>query len=180
MNRALPIPALALPLLLLGCPPSPPVCAPAHDAATVILVRHAEKVSDDKDPDLSDAGRARASRLAVLLGRSGVTRLVATDLKRTQQTLAPLAEAVGKPIDVRAAKETDALAKELRETPPGAVVVVAHHSNGIPRIARSMGVVPRGLGATDDALPETEFGRIMVMSLGCDRTHASVVELSSD
>lgn len=171
--------ALALlALVFVGCGPA---ASPKCGDATVILVRHAEKASSDtKDPDLSDAGRERARRLASLLARSGVTRLVATDLKRTQQTLAPLAEAIGKPVEVRAAKETDALARELRATPAGAVVVVAHHSNGIPAIAKAMGVVPRGLAPTEEMLPETEFGRVMVLGLGCDRDHASVVELSTD
>lgn len=164
--------------VLSGCGPA---ASPKCGQATLILVRHAEKAANDpKDPDLSDAGKERAKRLAALLAHSGVTRLVATDLKRTQQTLAPLAEAIGKPVEVRAAKETTALAKELRETPAGAVVVVAHHSNGIPLVAKAMGVVPRGLAATDEMLPETEFGRVMVLGLGCDRDHASVVELSTD
>lgn len=158
--------------------PSAPPCAAGR--AFVILVRHAEKISGAPDAELSPQGVERAQRLAILLGKAGVTRLVATDVKRTQQTLAPLAERLGLSIDVRPAREVDALARELLASPDGAVVVVAHHSNGVPRLARGLGTSVPGLSASDDARPEDEFGRVIVVSLGCDRSRATAVRLDSD
>lgn len=155
--------------------------APATCSRSVIvLVRHAEKASSDPDTEISAAGRERAKRIATVLGNAGVTRLVATDVRRTQQTLAPLSEKIGKPVEVRAARDTDALIRELAASPAGSVVVVAHHSNGIPRITRAFGVEPRGLSAADDALPESDFSRVVVLTLDCDRKHATGLELSSD
>src|SRR5690348_2764504 len=64
--------------------------------ATVILVRHGEKATDDpRDPSLSPAGEARARALAAMLAKAGVTHLFATQYRRTQATISPLASATG-------------------------------------------------------------------------------------
>lgn len=183
--------ALALSSVLLGCPPDRPACPPTIGVKeapqrlcnphTVVLVRHAEKAAvdpHDRDPDLSPKGRERAARLATLLAKTSPSRLVASEYKRTQQTLAPLSERVGKPVETRSADHTDDLVRELRDAPPGSTTVVATHSNVIPKIATDLGG-----GAlrdvTDGALPESDYGRVLVVSVGCSAS-ASVVELSSD
>lgn len=178
---------------LLGCPPErrPPAVPtaaarePAHDLCrphTVILVRHAEKAAVDpqeRDPDLSAEGRARASRLATLLGKAAVTRLVATEYRRTQQTLAPLSAKVGKPVEVSKAGQTDDLVRELRDAPEDTTTVVATHSNVVPHIVHELGAPPlRDLGP-DGFLPDTEFARVLLLTVGCSM-QPSLVELSSD
>jgi len=58
----------------------------------VVVVRRAEKAaSDQKDPDLSPAGRARAEALARILKDSGIRTIFTTEFKRTQETAAPTA-----------------------------------------------------------------------------------------
>src|SRR5205809_7384909 len=66
---------------------------------TVILVRHAEKniEPNNPDPDLSPAGQARAQELVRMLGAAGVNAIYATNFKRTQQTVKPLADKLGVP-----------------------------------------------------------------------------------
>ena len=77
-----------LSLVLLGLLASVAAARPA-----IFIVRHAEKVaSTGRDPDLSDAGRARAESLAKMLKDAGITSIYVTDLKRTQQTAEPLAK----------------------------------------------------------------------------------------
>jgi broad specificity phosphatase PhoE len=148
-----------------------------------VLVRHAEKAApldpQDKDPDLSPRGQERAARLATLLGKTAVTRLVATEYKRTQHTLTPLSERVGKPIEVRPAARTNDLVRELRDASPGSTTVVATHSNVIPVIVRDLGGrTLRDLGP-DGMLAENDYARVLVVAVGCS-ADASVVELSSD
>jgi broad specificity phosphatase PhoE len=145
-----------------------------------VLVRHAEKTSSAPDAELSPEGIARAQRIATMLARSDATRLVATDVKRTQQTLAPLAQQLGRAIEVRPARDVDGLVEELRGSPDGAVVVVAHHSNGLPHIVRGLGATMPGLAPEAAAIDDSDYGRVLVLSLGCDRSRASVVQLSSD
>src|SRR5207302_7571372 len=63
--------------------------------STVFIVRHAEKADDSKDAELSEAGRARAEALANMLRDSKIGVICTTEFKRTQQTAAPLAKALG-------------------------------------------------------------------------------------
>jgi phosphohistidine phosphatase SixA len=175
---------------MLGCPAEKrPACDPTSarvapqrlcNPHSVILVRHAEKaVADGPDPDLSPKGRERAQRLSILLGKTAITRLVASDTRRTQQTLAPLAERTGKAIDVRPAAQANDLVRELRDAPAGTTTLVATHSNVLPRIVRELGGGPLRDLTMDGMLDDDDYARVIVMSVGCSAS-ASVVELSSD
>jgi broad specificity phosphatase PhoE len=192
-RAALVLVGLGLAVASLGCPPDRPACGPDGGAAqataprlcnphSVVLVRHAEKVTDDpkdRDPELTPKGRERAARLSTLLGKQAISRLVATEYKRTQHTLAPLSERIGRPVEVRAAGQTKDLVRELRDAPPGSTIVVATHSNVLPMIVTELGGAPlRNVGA-DGALPDDDYSRVLVLSAGCS-ADASVVELSSD
>ena len=93
----LPVAALAL---LSGCAvnQNKPEPVPVPGTTVVYLVRHGEKVlanPTDPDPDISLAGKTRAQALATRLGASGVTAIIATQFKRTQQTAQPLATQIG-------------------------------------------------------------------------------------
>src|SRR5882672_9651372 len=69
---------------------------------TVILIRHAEKniEPNNPDPDLSPAGQTRAQELARMFSATGVNAIYATQYKRTQQTVKPLADSLGVPVTV--------------------------------------------------------------------------------
>ena len=191
-GRALVV-ALALPLF--GCPPDrPPACDPSAlrpppqrlcNPHSVILVRHAEKAQAqpqeeaNPDPDLSAKGQERAARLATLLGKTAISRLVATEFKRTQQTLAPLSARVSKPVELRSAKQTNDLIRELREAPPGSTTVVATHSNVLPTIVNELNGGPLRALTPNGMLADDDYARVLIVSVGCS-TSASVVELSSD
>jgi phosphohistidine phosphatase SixA len=112
----------------------------------VFLVRHAERSDSSpgtspsmaSDPDLSDAGRARAASLAVLLKDAGISAIYVTEYKRTQQTAAPLAKALGLTPTIVKATDAKALAKELAAA-KGSVLVVGH-SNTVPSAIKDLGV----------------------------------------
>ncbi|HEV3410221.1 MAG TPA: phosphoglycerate mutase family protein [Chthoniobacterales bacterium] len=114
--------------------------SPLDAQVTVYLVRHAEKAQDgdSKDPDLSATGRARAETLAQVVKDVGVTAIFATELKRTQQTAAPLAKLTGVPLTIVPPKNTAALVAKLRQAVGCALVV--GHSNTLPEIIRALGV----------------------------------------
>ncbi len=64
----------------------------------VVLVRHGEAAAGwdgDADPGLSDRGRAQAARAAVDLAALAGTPVVASPLRRTRETAAPIAAALG-------------------------------------------------------------------------------------
>lgn len=147
-----------------------PSCPTAH---TVVLTRHAEKADDSADPSLSTDGRARAERLAKLVLPLGPTHLVATEYKRTQETLGPLARATGLTVDVHPAKDTSLLSNDLEAAAAGSVTIVAGHSNTVPAIASALG---HDVGTID----ESEFGRVFVLRFDCSDAGSTLTELRSD
>jgi broad specificity phosphatase PhoE len=149
---------------------------------TFIVFRHAEKATEISadDPPLTAQGKERARRLATMLGHAGVTRLVASSYRRTQETLAPLAEESGRSVEIRPMIDHVAeLVADLRASPDGSVVAVASHSNVLPRVVRELGGLTALRGVTGDSLPDPDYGRVYVITLPCG-TAASVLELSSD
>ncbi len=76
-----------------------------HEVAPMrlILVRHGRPDEEDAfsphDPPLNADGRRQARAVADWLAGEGVTRIVASPLRRAQQTAVPLAERLGLPID---------------------------------------------------------------------------------
>jgi phosphohistidine phosphatase SixA len=112
--------------------------ATATAESTLFVVRHAEKADATKDPGLSEAGRARAKALAQMLRDANITAIYATEFKRTQQTAAPLAKALGVALTTLPASDTAALAAKLRALPGNALVV--GHSNTIPDLIKALGI----------------------------------------
>lgn len=173
----------ALLLLVATGPARGAAAGPAPSAPrTVILVRHAEKASDDaRDPSLSEAGLARAEALARLLGHAPVTRLLASEFRRTRDTLAPLARLRGLAVEVIPAGAPERWAHELGEAPAGATLVVAGHSNTLPALAQSLGVTLPDLepDAQGARLRDDEYDRLFVLTLPAPgaETAATVLEL---
>ena len=86
----------------------------------VLLMRHAEKPDDPKDPYLTEAGRARAEELAQFIpatfGKPDFVFAAAVNKSsmRAYLTMQPLCEATAVPLDTSfAAKEYSALAARL-------------------------------------------------------------------
>ncbi len=108
----------------------------AQEQTTFILVRHAEKASDGTaDPPLTQAGEARAANILSLLQYSVITAIYSTNYKRTQMTVAPLAEAKDLDIisyDPRSLKEFVAM---LLEDKSGGTIIISGHSNTTPMLA---------------------------------------------
>lgn len=149
----------------------PPANRLAACSATVIFVRHAEKAkAPADDPDLTDRGRARAKALAAMLASSGVTRLFATELVRTQSTLQPLAEQHGLQIERYAAREPGPFADKLAGL-AGEVVVVAGHANTVPAMVAALGGELAGLDERKH-FEDTDYDRVIVQTLHADAAKA--------
>jgi phosphohistidine phosphatase SixA len=148
-------------LSLAAGPGARPEPALAAEARTVVIVRHAEKDSaGGEDPALSAPGEARARDLARLLGASGVTHLFASEYRRTEETLAPLAAGTGLTVAERPARESERLLEELRGLPAGSLAVVAGHSNTLPGLVR--GLAGRG----PETIGDDEYDRLFVVTHG--------------
>lgn len=132
-------------------------------AQNIFLVRHAERADTTSggpatmaaDPDLSEAGRARAASLAAMLKDARISAIFVTEYKRTQQTAAPLAKALGLTPTVITSKDTPGLVAKLRETDGNALVV--GHSNSVPDIITALGVK----GAP--SIADTEYDNLFIV-----------------
>ena len=114
------------------------VLSTATAQSTIFIVRHAEKADATKDPDLSEAGRARAEALAKMLQDANITAIYATEFKRTQQTAAPLAKALGITVTTLPAENSAALIAKLRSSNGNALVV--GHGNTIADLIKALGI----------------------------------------
>jgi len=131
--------------------------ATATAQPTVFIVRHAERVDASADSDLSETGRARAEALAKMLKDKNITAIYATEFKRTQQTAAPLAKALGITVTTIPSKDKDALVAKLRAS--NSNVLVVGHGNTIPDLVKALGTEPINIGENDyDNLFEIELG----------------------
>lgn len=128
---------------------------------TVILIRHAEKVIDPNNPDvdLSPAGQARAQELVRMFGDAGINAIYATQYKRTQQTVKPLADKLGLPVNQVNSKSTADLVAQIRAQNSGQAVFVAGHNNSVPEIIAALG------GPTLPIIPETEYDNLYIVTI---------------
>jgi broad specificity phosphatase PhoE len=132
----------------------------------VIVVRHAERADGGAgtapmtgapaDPLLSAAGEARAEKLAAMLAESGVTAIVATEFRRTQDTAKPLAAKLGLTAHIVKAADTPALLERLRTVYAKDVVLVVGHSNTLPAIIK-------GLTGDNVNIPDSQYDDLFVL-----------------
>ena len=95
--------ALVVTMMIGACSGSPHV-----RSITLTFIRHAESQTnadnvvntDIPGPSLTEEGKAQAEQLAHQLSRNNFDGIYVSDMVRTQETAAPLAHALGKPVEV--------------------------------------------------------------------------------
>jgi broad specificity phosphatase PhoE len=148
--------------LLALCGLALPDLAAAQEPTVVVLVRHAEKAAaGGQDPELTEAGTARAGALAAALAEAGVDAVVTTQLRRTRLTAQPLMRELGLSPEVVPAGGPDhpkAVADAVRRH-AGKTVLVVGHSNTVPAIVTALGAPPMG------ELCDHEYSNLFVVVL---------------
>ena len=134
-------------------------------AQTVIIVRHGEKVADGSaNPDLTEAGRARALALSQVLADAGVTRVLSTPYTRTRETARPVAEAAGVAVTELSGGPVEPFVQAARAAAPEDVILIVGHSNTVDKIAQALG------DAHAETLTDCDHDRLVVLTLDGDRT----------
>lgn len=128
---------------------------------TIIVVRHAEKKIEpnNPDPDLSSDGQARAQEIVRMFGDAGIKAVYATQFKRTQDTVKPLADRLGLPVTQVNSKATAELLQQILNQHAGQTVFVAGHNNSVPEIVAALG------GPQYPIIPETEFDNLFIVTV---------------
>ena len=148
--------------------PQRPVATPAVSGSpavtTVILVRHAEKVDNSSDPELSAAGMERANTLVEVVKQARVTSIITTQFRRTRATAAPAAAALG--LEPRVITTSGAAhAREVADTVKahgGGVLLIVGHSNTVPAIIAALGA------AAPAPICDSEYDDLFVVTLPGD------------
>ena len=140
-----------------------PVSA-ADRQTTVIVVRHAEKVDDSRDPALSPAGQARARALSEVLADAGLDAAYASQYRRTRLTAEPAAAAAGVEVTVEPIEGTidtwaEDFARKLIAHHPTQTVLVVGHSNTVPALVAAL------CACRVEALSETDYDRIYILNM---------------
>lgn len=142
-------------------------------ATTIILVRHAEKAPVGGDMPLSEAGAARAQELARVLADARVSAIYATQFRRTQETVAPLAKALGiepKIIEAGGKDYPKNVVREVLANHKGKTVLVAGHSNTTVDVLTELGM------KDPPFIPEPQFDNLFVCTVA-DALPANCVAL---
>ena len=127
---------------------------------TVILVRHAEKKIEpnNADPDLTPLGESRAQELVRMFGDAGINAIYATQFRRTQETVKPLADRLALPILTVDSKQTQELVRQILTDHRGQTVLVSGHSNTVPEIITALG------GPKVQEIPDSDYDNLFVVT----------------
>lgn len=136
---------------------------PVSQTTTIFLVRHAEKSSTGgRDPDLSEAGKARATQLAHVLKDAELNAVHSTRYKRTRSTAEPVATMISRQIESYSPTQLKSFADQLRQS-RGRHLVVGH-SNTTPALVKLLG------GNSGSPInDQSEFDRLYVVTIAADQ-----------
>ena len=147
------------------------------NSTVVIVIRHAEKESvSAPDPELSEAGQARAALLVRMFGETqGAGRLDAiytSSALRNRMTAAPLAARLGIVPIVATSDDPKGLAHRIVRENSGKRVMVIGHANTVPELVAALS------GRRDiPQIDEKEFGTMYIVTVP-RIGHANVLRLS--
>jgi broad specificity phosphatase PhoE len=159
-------------LALAACAP-PPAIEVDPSVRMVVVVRHAEKdAGGGQDPDLTETGRDRAEAFDRVVADLDVVALIATPVRRTRETLAPVARRTG--LEIREVSplgdHVAAVVLEIDRCPPG-VVLVSGHSNTVPAIVSALS------GEEIAALTDEDYDDLFVVVRASGNDRATVAHL---
>ncbi|WP_422353865.1 SixA phosphatase family protein [Roseivirga pacifica] len=131
-----------------------------EELTTFILVRHAEKGTDDaRNPNLSEIGKTRAEKLKTVLASTEIAAIYSTPYKRTEQTVESIATSLGLKVQPYDPSNMD-LVVDVLKAHKGKTVLVSGHSNTTPIVANFLlGVEKFGW------LKEDEYDKIFIVTV---------------
>ena len=136
-----------------------PSTAPAQDA--LFLIRHAEKAEGD-DPALTEAGRNRAARWAVMLADAGIDKVFTSTARRTMETGGIIADALDVETEALPPGDTTALLDMVSFDHEEGRVLIVGHNETIPGILTELGMFELV------EMSDTTFSRLFVVVPGGD------------
>lgn len=132
-----------------------PLTVMADGPQVIYLVRHAEKIDKSKDADLSPQGLQRAKYLETLLNQIPFDAVYATQFKRTQKTVSPIAKRLEKEVIIIDAYKPNLQVDQVTRQKLKHILI-AGHSNTIPLLIEQ-------LGGPKVTIEESEYNNLFIL-----------------
>ncbi len=133
---------------------------------TFILVRHAEKIDDSFDPDLSSVGYQRAENLAGILSFVVPDVIYTSDYIRTKETIRPVADRLNLEPVIYDPKSQKRWVKTLIQNKDHQTVLISGHSNTIPELATLL----LNREHFTENFDESDYGNLIIITRSNDET----------
>lgn len=105
-------------------------------ATTYYFIRHAEKVDNSQNPNLSEKGLKRAEKWNTIFSEISLDEIYSTDYKRTLQTASPTATT--KKMKVKLYDPKYIPIEVFKKETIGKKILIVGHSNTIPKFVNQM------------------------------------------
>lgn len=132
----------------------------AGEPTFVYLVRHAEKLKDVKDPELSPLGEARVKLLEHFFEKISLDGIYSSQYRRTKQTVESIAKSHGLSTTIIKAQDPDAQIAAIKAKGQG-TFLISGHSNTVPALIKKF-------GGPDLKIDETEYDNLFLLVLDAD------------
>lgn len=147
--------------ILLSAVPIYSIAQTGDSITTYILVRHAEKVDDSADPELSEEGVERVIRLSKMLSEVSFDAVYSTPLIRTRETARPIAEENNLDITEYNHRTVDETVSRWKELHSGETILISGHSNTTPMFANALLGREHFAGWFDDS----DYGNLLIITV---------------
>lgn len=107
-----------------------------QSTATYYFIRHAEKVDNSQNPDLSEKGLKRAELWNKIFSEISFDKIYSTNYKRTIQTASPTVTA--KKIQIKLYNPKTLNIESFKKETLGEKVLIVGHSNTTPKFVNQM------------------------------------------
>lgn len=129
-----------------------------NTATAYYFIRHAEKVDNSQNPDLSEIGLKRAEQWSLIFSEISFDGIYSTDYKRTIQTASPTANAKKIPIKVYNPKNLDI--ESFKKETAGKKILIVGHSNSIPKFVNQI-----TSKSTFNDIEDLTFGNLYIVTI---------------
>lgn len=141
-----------------------------NSTTTYYFIRHAEKVDNSKNPDLSKMGLQRAKLWTEIFSEINLDAIYSTDFNRTLQTAAPTA--TGKNIAIIKYNPKTIDIESFKKNTLGKKVLIVGHSNTTPNFVNQI-INKKMYNDMDDVT----FGNLYIVNINGDSITHQLLKL---
>ncbi|MFV8335844.1 phosphoglycerate mutase family protein [Flavobacterium sp. RSP29] len=141
-----------------------------QSTSTYYFIRHAEKVDNSQNPDLSEIGIQRANLWNKIFSEVGFDEIYSTDYKRTTQTAIPAATA--KKIQIKLYNPKTIAIESFKKETLGKKVLIVGHSNTTPNFVNQ--IINKKIYAD---IEDTTFGNLYIVTIKGDSITYQLLKL---